>query len=475
MKKIYTILTIHFFLIFILGVASISLPSDMIENLMWGRGFGFISDKHPPFFGWQSYFTFILFGGSFTMYHILTPLNQILFLFFLYLLAKDIFKNEEKALTCIVLLQSVVFHSFYYKFNANTANLAFFGAIYYTYYKMIKEEKYHLYPVIGALCAIIMLIKYSGILLIGTLGVITLITKEGRKSLKSPYLFLGIIIFISIITPYVLHLINQGNDGAIHYLIKQSINNMHILFRFPMFIMLQTSTFIPMLIAFFIIKKNKINRKKNFEYLFLTLGFFIPIVLTLGYIIIKDAKVGFYWLSMYYGLSALLLLYFYNVKAMFLQTTKKIIYPIFGLMYCIYFFANLLNPEDNTKEFAKFLQEVREENNIQSDYYICNDSRRMCGIFILYGTDYTKSYIYISEWQTGFEKFKQEELKPNDLIIIGSQIPINIDGYELKTYKKTISKIHKFQIGEAIMSHFNSYIKMRTTDNITLTVAKKIN
>lgn len=479
MKPIYKILTLHFFIIFLLGAISYSLPSDMIENLIWGRTLNFASDKHPPFLGWQSYLAVKLFGGNLMFYHILTPINQVIFLFFLYLIAVEILKNEEKAIACVVLLQSVVFHSFYYKFNANTANLAFFGAIYYTFYKMLKEGKYYLYPVIGALCAVIMLIKYSGILLIGTIGVITLITPEGRKSLKSPYLFLGIAIFIAMLTPYVLNLFAKGGDSAISYLLEQSESERSKLIRLPRFILLQALPFLPMLIAFFAIKTKRLKQSINFDYIFLTVGFALPLLLTIGYILVKQADVGFFWLSMYYGLSAILLFYFYDVKAGFLNKVYKIIYPIFAIMFVIYFITNVFNAEDDNKKIASFLEEVRKEEGITSDYYICMDSRRMCGIVILYGTDYSTSVMHISKWKTGLQFFEEEAQKPSNFIIIGGSPDLKIEGYTLKYHHKLIYQYYKFDFVEKFFSS-NSFLSTKIMSKlgkplmlVAFTTAKK--
>ena len=479
MKLIYKILIVHFFIIFLVGAATSSLPSDMIENLMWGRSLGFASDKHPPFFGWQSYITVKLFAGNLTFYHILTPLNQIIFLFFLYLLAKEILKDEKKAIACVVLLQSVVFHSFYYKFNANTANLAFFGAIYYVFYKTLKERKYHLYPILATLCAVIMLIKYSGILLIGTIGLITLITKEGRESLKSPFLFIGIVVFFAILTPYILHLLKQESNGAISYLMEQSEG--YKWFTLPRFIGLQLLPFLPLLIGFFSVLKGRIKRSVNFEYIFLMVGFLTPLTLTAGYILVKQASVGFFWLSMFYGLTPIVLLYFYKVKKDFLKTLYKIIYPIFAVMFIVYFTANIFNAEDDTKQVEEFVKNIRKEDQITSDYYICNDSRRMCGMVILYGTDYSTSVMHLSKWKDGFQYFKEEKEKPNDMIIIGDRYKIDLEGYTLKTHIKEIPKYYKFEFVERFFSNppifLRKYIAKLPKPVIVILIitAKKIN
>ena len=280
-------------------------------------------------------------------------------------------------------------------------------------------------------------------------------------------------------TPYILHLFKQESNGAISYLIEQSEG--YKWFTLPRFIGLQLLPFLPLFIAFFTVLTRKIKRSVNFEYIFLTVGFITPLALTAGYILVKQASVGFFWLSMFYGLTPIVLLYFYEVKKQFLKTICKIIYPIFTLMFMVYFTANIFNAEDDTKQIEEFVKKVRLEDEIISDYYICNDSRRMCGTVVLYGTNYSESVMHLSKWKDGFQYLKEEKKKPNDLIIVGDRDTIDLEGYLLKMHVKEIPKYYKFGFVERFFSNppifLRKYIAKLPKPVIVVIIitAKKIN
>jgi 4-amino-4-deoxy-L-arabinose transferase-like glycosyltransferase len=487
-NTILLILSVQFLLIFILSATTTSLPSDMLENLLWGKDLAFAYDKHPPFFAWESYLTIKLFGGNLLFYHILTPLNQIALLWFIYLLGTKLFK-PEKALLAVVLVQGIIFHVFYYKFNGNTANLGFFGAIYFVFYKIIKEEDYKLFPVLGALCGIIMLTKYSAILLIGILGAIGIFTKEGRKAMKSFYLIPAILIFFAIISPNLYEVFVLKNDGAIQYLMNQSLESNRSWYEEIKFLFKLLAFLLPMILAFIVIKKgvrkkfqkNFLKKLKGDLDLKILLSFSLaPFVIVLFYIIIFKATVGAFWLSMFCGPIALLLLYLFEVKKNALQMAIKIIYSINFFLFLIYFIAALGNPEDDTKgigNFAKEVSEIHSKEAIIKDF-ICNDDRRFCATAVIYGTDYSKIQMRINRWENPFEAFNKREEKPEMVIIIGEDDKIDLPDYTLTKYKKTFPKYHKIKFFEKFFINppkllEREFRKMRKPIEITLTVGIK--
>jgi 4-amino-4-deoxy-L-arabinose transferase-like glycosyltransferase len=487
-NTILLILSVQFLLIFILSSTTTSFSSDMIENLLWGKELAFAYDKHPPFFAWTSYLTVKLFGGNLLFYHILTPLNQVALLWFIYLLGKKIF-NPEKALLAVVLAQGIIFHVFYYKFNGNTANLGFFGAIYFVFYKIIKEENYKLFPILGALCGIIMLTKYSAILLIGILGAIGIFTKEGRKAMKSLYLIPAILIFFIIIAPNLYEVFVLKNDGAIRYLTTQSLESNRPWYEEIRFLLKLVVFLLPMILTFIVVKKsvrkkfqtNFLKKLKDDLDLKILLSFgFAPFVIVLFYIIIFKASVGAFWLAMFCGPISLLLLYLFEVKKNALQIGIKIIYSINCFLFLIYFIASLGNPEDDAKGIGKFVKEVLQMHSkeVEIKDFICNDDRRFCGTAVIYGTDYSKINMRINRWENPFEAFNEREEKPEIVIVIGEDDKIDLPDYTLAKYKKTFPKYHKIKFFEKLFINPPKFLekefqKMEKPIEIILTVGIK--
>lgn len=452
-RTLTIILTLHFFLVFLLSSSMISLPSDMIESLLWGRTLDFSSDKHPPFYSWVHFLAVKAFGGNLVATHILTPLSQVIMLLFVFLLGEKIFKSKEKALLGVVLCQGIIVHVFYYLFNANTANFAFFGAIYFIFYKIVKQRKYILLPLLGFLCGVILLIKYSGIILIFLLGLTILLTKEGRRVLGSFYFFIAIFVFCLVLTPYVLSLFSDPHNETIIYLLHQSIGSEARFYEVPRLLFMPIVYSIPLLIAFFFIKKKNafIKREFNFTSTFLVLNVFGPIVISLLYILFKKAQIGALWLSMFYILFPIALLYFFEVKDGALKVAMKIVYSIMLTIYCFYLIVLLFSPEDDTKAISQFYKEVEEQNfhGEKVNDFICNAHRRMCGTVVLYSTDYEKIHMPLTRFANPFSIFdlenKQAGKRPEKLIVIGDSFPISLPGYNLTYYERSFPVYYKFK------------------------------
>jgi 4-amino-4-deoxy-L-arabinose transferase-like glycosyltransferase len=471
-KALLTILTLNFILIFLLSISTNSLSSDMIENLIWGRMLDFSSDKHPPFFAWESYLTVKIFGGNLLFYHILTPLHQVFLLLFVFLLAEKILQSKEKALLAVVFAGGIIVHAFYYKFNANTANYGFFGAIYFLFYLSVKEEKIWLFIPLGVLCGIVMLIKYSAIILIGCLWLTLFVTKEGRKALKSPFVYIGILAFFAVITPYILSILDAKNYQAFSYLSQQSTNAKFRWFEIPRFLITPIIFCIPFLIAFFNIRV-KFKKTYNFDAIFLAINAFLPFLVTLLYIIFTGSQVGVFWLSMFFSLFPICAVYFFELKPNALITSAKIVYPVMLFIYVFYLIPALINAEDNTKEIGKFVNEI---NTPKTDYFICNDNRRICGTVLLYGTIYDKTKMTVSLWKNPFEEVNKMVEKPSKIIIIGMQNEINLEGYRLETKELISYKYFKFKFLEKFYNNppkilKNEVEKLKKPIKITLTTA----
>lgn len=468
--KVLFILIAHFLLIFLLSASRQTLGADMLENLMWGKTFSLYYDKHPPFFAWESYITVRLFGGNLFFYHILGPLNQTLMGWFIFLLARKML-GPEKALLAIILFQGIIFHVFYYKFNANTANYGFFGAIYLIFYTILKERKYYLYPLLGILCGIIMLIKYSGLLLIGSLGVVLLVTKEGRECFSSFYFYLSIFVFLLVISSHVYALWNASKVGSfLHpllYFKYQSFTGERRIYEIPRFILMNVVFALPFIFSCYGIKKRRINTVYNLESAFLAIGVFLPFIYTLIFMIISRAQVGVYWMSMYFSLFPIAFLYFLSIKENSFKIAGYIIYSFILVYYSIALLIAWLTPEDNLKEIAAFVKEV---NKDEITDFICNDTRSKCGLALIYGSDYTKVNMELSYFKNPVVASRINK----NILIIGTDHTIELPGYSLQSYEKSFTPVWKLINGEKLFPN-NKFVKEKLMKplKITLTRATK--
>lgn len=456
MQKILTILILHLILTTLLSITSAGLPTDMVENLLWGRELSLVYDKHPPLFAWQSYFAVKLLGGNTFLYQALTPINEVILLFCIFLLARKIL-NKEKAILCVIFLQGVWMYTFIYKFNANTANYALFGFSYLIFYKAVKEENYKLFLLLGFISGLIILTKYSGILLIALLSLTLIVTKEGRKALKSKYIFLGFIIFLLTIFPHFFAMYKYDDFSTIKYIKFQSTSP-YMWYSALEFLLIQVAHMIPFLIAFFSVFKGfKRPLQLSFDGIFLLIVGILPFAITLIYSIIFKASLGTFWLSMFIAPVPLMFIYFSNLKEGYLRISIKVLYPILFLIYCIYILSNLLNPNENAKEVSSFIQEVQAKhyaNGIAPKYFICNDARRKCGEVIMSSKEYSKSLINVSLFKDPFTYYTH---KPESIFIIGPANESDLPSYDLYKYEKSFNKNLKLPLFEDIFDYFRKW------------------
>jgi 4-amino-4-deoxy-L-arabinose transferase-like glycosyltransferase len=442
-KTLWLILIIQLVLTYFVNLATFTFGGDMIENILWGRTLDFSSDKHPPFFGWEAFLSVKFAGGSFWFYKMLTPIHQAFLFLFTFLLAKEIFNSEKKALLCVIFSAGIIVHLFYFKFNANSANYGFFGAIYYLFYLACFKQKKWLFIVVGFLCAITMLIKYSAIIMIGCLWLTIFATKEGREMFKSPFLYLGILVFLGTLTPYILSILQTENYGAFGYLSENSLSMKMRWYEVPKLVLLSIAFCIPFLIAFFKVKegvfiKSKIN---NFTGIFLLINAFLPFLLTIFYIIFTNSQVGSFWLCMFFSLFPIMAVYFFEIKENAIKLSAKIIFPLMFLIYLVHLISQILASEYDVEGIGKFTKEKTEG----IDYFICNEERRVCGMALIYGTDYENTKMTISKWQNPFEEVNKMKEKPSKIAIIGDGEEITLEGYYFEKYEQEFPQYFKFR------------------------------
>jgi 4-amino-4-deoxy-L-arabinose transferase-like glycosyltransferase len=458
-KKLWLIIGVQFLLIYLLSISSITLSNDMIENLLWGRSMDFSSDKHPPFFGWVSYLSVKLGGGSFMFYKALTPLHQALLFFFVFLLSREILRDEKKALLSVVFCSGILVHLFYTKFNANSANFGLFSSIYYFFYLAVARSKHWLFIIVGFLCGIAILIKYSAVILIGCLWLTIFITKEGRALFKSPFLYLGILVFLATLTPYIISIIRAENYGAFAYLNQNSTSMKMRWYEVPRLVVMTFVFCIPFLIAFFKVKEARAPRIFGFDVAFLLINSFLPFLATIFYIIIANSQVGVFWLSMFFSLFPISALYFFKVKENALKTSAKIILPLMFIIYIFHLLPQLFASERDVQKIGDFVKEVAGE----SDYFICNDERNICGTAIIFGTDYANIKMTVSSFINPFQEVNQSLNKPKKVIIIGDDEMTNLPNYKLEKQERDFPNYFKFKFMESKLK--------RKSVKITLTVA----
>ncbi len=172
------------------------IPFDMVENLYWGKEWQLGYKKHPPLFAWisQAFFKFC-FSVPESLY-ILTQLNLLLGLIFIFKITQLLCENEKKSYAAVFIFMSsaaAVFGND--KFNATTILMSLLPAIFYYFLRMLKFGQKKDAVWLGVFAALAFIGKYTTLLFLGCMGIFLLAHKDCRKIFKTPLPYLAVIVF----------------------------------------------------------------------------------------------------------------------------------------------------------------------------------------------------------------------------------------------------------------------------------------
>lgn len=265
-----------------------NLPLDSIEGTIWGQNFEFGYDKNPFLNGWLTAAANALGGKSGWGIYLFSQISVAISLYSVWMLGKRII-TPMYALTAVLLLEAIQYYNLHaIDFNDNTLELGLWSASTYCFYQAVRRQNYLTWILTGALLATSLMAKYYTLALI-TAYFLFLIRKENRKLLLTIPPYVGLAVFITIITPHVIWLFHH-DFITVEYVLKRAsakpgwINHIY----FPLqFLWQQFEVFIPALIIFgflFLGKKPRIATPpppvSGFDKTFLLYVALGPILLT---------------------------------------------------------------------------------------------------------------------------------------------------------------------------------------------------
>ena len=239
------------------------IPYDMIENLYWGKEWQLGYAKHPPLFAWISYIFYRLCGSIPESLYILTQLNLLLGMFFVFKIAQMVLHDDEKAYASIAIFLcsgAAVFGN--EKFNATTILMSLLPAMYYFFLRMIKFRKMRDAVLLGIFTALAILGKYFALLFAGCMGLFLLCDKKNRELLKTPLPYTAVAVTLLGISWHIYWMFGS-NFITLKYGLDKSINSRNFASGFN-FLMMQIIFFFTSFgAAFWASSKNKNYSKEN--------------------------------------------------------------------------------------------------------------------------------------------------------------------------------------------------------------------
>lgn len=279
-----------------------NLPLDALEGTTWGRQLEWGYDKNPFLNAWLTALATYL-GGE-RMVYFFSQLSVAACFWSVFQLGKKILSPVYAVLAVLVLegLQYTNVHAI--DFNDNVLELGLWALTVYFFYQAITTRKLVTWLLTGFFAALGVMAKYYTLALIASLAIVFLIDKDARAQLKTRTPYMGLLLFLIIITPHTIWLFFHQFVTINYVFLRTSAEPSwlnHI--NFPLqFTVEQFQVLIPTLILFgllFISKKPLLSERKiiptPIQQKIIFLAAWMPLILTLLLSLITGAKLRAGW------------------------------------------------------------------------------------------------------------------------------------------------------------------------------------
>lgn len=182
---------------------------DIAENVAWGQNFDWGYDKNPYFGAWFTFAVFKLVPTSVAefVFYWLSQLAVFTGLFSVHLLAREIFKERFPAFISVLLLLLIPFASISaYEFNDDVLCIPLYGLTALFFYRGVRRDTLGNWLAFGLFAGLAVMTKYLAGVLLLSLGILLLATKEGRACLKHYKIYLGALLCALIVLPNIIWL-----------------------------------------------------------------------------------------------------------------------------------------------------------------------------------------------------------------------------------------------------------------------------
>jgi hypothetical protein len=303
-----------------------AIPFDTAEGFAWGSQWQWGYDKHPPLAPWLTALFGQLSGVGFATY-LLSQLAVIIAFVCIFQLAKQIMPPIY-ALISLFLLEGIDFYTLASpKFDPDVLSLATWALAILLFYQAVKSRRIWHWILLGCAAGLAMLTKYTAILLLISMLVVLLTTKEGRQSFKQSGPYVACAMFLLTLLPNLVWLIQHDfisityamDRGASHAFVTYPFLN-HILHP-GLFIFEESSRFLPVIFLILVfywrrppqgsrLAPQKLKALDEFDQKFLLILLFTPfiIAITISFLIGTNLHAG--WAYPFFTLSTVTLIYF---------------------------------------------------------------------------------------------------------------------------------------------------------------------
>ncbi|MDR3478827.1 MAG: glycosyltransferase family 39 protein [Gammaproteobacteria bacterium] len=183
-----------------------TLPLDAMEGATWGHQLEWGYDKNPFLNGWLTALAVYLDGHSGFVVYLLSQICVGICFWAVWQLAKKMLPPVY-ALVAVLLLEGIQYYNVHsIDFNDNTLELALWALTSLCFYNALKSEAIRDWLLTGLVAGLGMMAKYYTAILLIPMALFLVTNRTGRHALMKPGLYLGLMVFIAVITPHLIWL-----------------------------------------------------------------------------------------------------------------------------------------------------------------------------------------------------------------------------------------------------------------------------
>lgn len=176
---------------------------DIMETIVWGEQLQWGHSKHPPLSGWIGYFFARATGHSDWGMYLAAQLFMSLGIFFTFKLARLFFDRFRAAAAALLLYFLIYYTPSEMKFCTYFVEMAIAPISSYLLIRALRENRFYMWMLLGIVCGLGMLNKYSFALVLAAFVLVVLTGREYRRRLAAPGPYLAVLAAGLVLAPHV--------------------------------------------------------------------------------------------------------------------------------------------------------------------------------------------------------------------------------------------------------------------------------
>lgn len=182
----------------------LTLPRDTIEGYLWGRSLEWGYIKHPPLQAWILGLTEAVAPTATWLPYLYAQICVAIAFVAIWQMGRSMLGDKQGLLAALLTIVGVHTYSLpMANFTPDTLSLPLWALAGLFWWQAVGEGRHRSWLWLGLVIAVSVYAKYVVLVLAGVLAALTLLTPQGRASLKRPEPWIAVVIAVVLILPHL--------------------------------------------------------------------------------------------------------------------------------------------------------------------------------------------------------------------------------------------------------------------------------